>query len=156
MNHERPACRANTKARKPCGAAPTSSGLCFFHSNPAKASELGRIGGRRNRRLRGEGAAVIKQGGADSALERLARLYDDVLNRRVRPAEANVLIKVTELQLKLAEKTDIAKLERGVEDLKQVIAKREIDAPISEDPNFPVEEVEEDRDDDSMAGATEP
>ncbi|SPE25036.1 hypothetical protein SBA2_240016 [Acidobacteriia bacterium SbA2] len=29
--------------------APTAGGLCFFHANPNKASELGRIGGRRNR-----------------------------------------------------------------------------------------------------------
>jgi hypothetical protein len=43
-------CRAKTKNGEPCQAAATEGGLCFFHSNPKKASELGQIGGRKNRR----------------------------------------------------------------------------------------------------------
>jgi len=35
-------CKARTKAGKPCRAAATAGGLCFFHANPEKASELGR------------------------------------------------------------------------------------------------------------------
>ena len=41
-------CHGRTKDGKPCRAAATAGGLCFFHANPNKASELGRIGGRRN------------------------------------------------------------------------------------------------------------
>jgi len=37
-------CRAKTKNGKPCQAAATEGGLCFFHANPKKASELGQIG----------------------------------------------------------------------------------------------------------------
>src|ERR1700686_3279800 len=43
-------CKAQTRKVKPCRAAATAGGLCSFHANPNKASELGRIGGRRNRR----------------------------------------------------------------------------------------------------------
>ena len=43
-------CRATTKNGNPCQAAATGGGLCFFHANPKKASELGQIGGRKNRR----------------------------------------------------------------------------------------------------------
>ena len=39
-------CQGRTKSGKPCRAAATAGGLCFFHANPNKASELGRIGGR--------------------------------------------------------------------------------------------------------------
>jgi len=39
-------CQGQTKAGKPCRAAATSGGLCYFHANPNKAAELGRIGGR--------------------------------------------------------------------------------------------------------------
>jgi hypothetical protein len=48
-NAEGTRCKGVTKRGNPCGAAATASGLCFFHSNPGKASELGRIGGRKNR-----------------------------------------------------------------------------------------------------------
>jgi hypothetical protein len=40
-------CKAKTKARQRCRAAATAGGLCFFHANPDKASELGREGLRR-------------------------------------------------------------------------------------------------------------
>ena len=52
MNHKRreTRCKGKTAAGKSCQAAATESGLCFFHSNPNKAAELGRIGGRKNRR----------------------------------------------------------------------------------------------------------
>jgi len=44
-------CKGRTKAGKPCRAAATAGGLCFFHANPDKAAELGRIGGERGRRV---------------------------------------------------------------------------------------------------------
>jgi hypothetical protein len=43
-------CRARTKQGKPCKAAAMEGGLCYFHGNPDKVAELGRLGGRRNRR----------------------------------------------------------------------------------------------------------
>jgi hypothetical protein len=39
-------CKALTTQGKPCRAAATEGGLCFFHANPNKAVELGRIGGK--------------------------------------------------------------------------------------------------------------
>lgn len=42
-------CKGTTRAGRPCRAAATEGGLCFFHSNPNKAAELGRIGGTKNR-----------------------------------------------------------------------------------------------------------
>ena len=44
--NSKPRCKATAKNSKPCSAAPTSGGLCFFHANPDKASELGQRGGR--------------------------------------------------------------------------------------------------------------
>lgn len=52
-------CKALTKKGKPCPAAATAGGLCFFHSNPNKASELGRIGGRRKRPIVPENAEPL-------------------------------------------------------------------------------------------------
>src|SRR5580704_10939429 len=47
-------CQGQTKTGKPCRAAATAGGLCFFHANPNKASELGRIGGRSKGRAAAE------------------------------------------------------------------------------------------------------
>jgi hypothetical protein len=43
-------CPAQNKSGEPCRAAPTEGGLCYFHANPKKASELGRKGGSRRKR----------------------------------------------------------------------------------------------------------
>jgi len=51
-------CKAKAKSGKPCGAAATAGGLCF-HANPDKASELGRIGGRKNRHAPAENVISI-------------------------------------------------------------------------------------------------
>lgn len=42
-------CKATTSSGDRCKAKPHKNGLCFFHSDPKKAAELGRKGGRRNR-----------------------------------------------------------------------------------------------------------
>jgi hypothetical protein len=42
-------CQGQTKTGKPCRAAATAGGLCYFHANPNKASELGRIGGQKRK-----------------------------------------------------------------------------------------------------------
>jgi general stress protein YciG len=53
LKHSKPTlaqCKATTASGKLCRAKPHKNGLCFFHSDPQKAAELGRKGGRRNRR----------------------------------------------------------------------------------------------------------
>lgn len=42
-------CKATTSSGDRCKAKPHKDGLCFFYSDPKKAAELGRKGGRRNR-----------------------------------------------------------------------------------------------------------
>ena len=135
MKPESARCKANTKAGKPCSAAPTSGGLCFFHSNPAKASELGRIGGLKNRQLPANNTYfALTSEGAPSARDGLASLYENVLNKRIRPPQATVLLKIIELQLKLEERTDLSKLEKVFGELKQVIEIRDVESPGPENP----------------------
>jgi hypothetical protein len=134
MNTEKPRCGAKTKHGTPCNAAPTSGGLCFFHSHPAKASELGRIGGRKNRRLSTDDISlVLTSEGARSARDGLASLYENVLNRRIRPAQATALLKIIELQLKLEERLDLPNLEKWFGELKQAIEIRDVESE-PEDP----------------------
>ena len=42
-------CKALTKAGDSCSAPVVQRGLCFFHANPDKLSEMGRQGGSKNR-----------------------------------------------------------------------------------------------------------
>jgi hypothetical protein len=108
--------------------------LCFFHSNPAKASELGRIGGRKNHRSGVEETSVAQSLYADSPFERLTNLYKSVSSGRVLPARATVLLNITKTQLELQEKMKISLLEQALEQLKQVIAIRDLESETNKDP----------------------
>ncbi len=136
MNPEKPRCKALTKSGTPCGAAPTRTGLCFFHGNPNKASELGRIGGKRNRSPKEEKDTVLRLKGAASASERLESLYHDVETGSIRPPVANVLMKLTDLQARMQEKIviedQLAKLEEQIRILKSMIQLRDMETSMSE------------------------
>ena len=45
-------CKADTKAGHKCKAPVVERGLCYFHAHPERVVELGRQGGRKNRRNR--------------------------------------------------------------------------------------------------------
>ena len=117
-NHKARRCKATTQLGKPCRAAATEGGLCFFHANPDKASELGRIGGRSNRHVRvGENADPRQT--LDTALavrETVAQLIADVLAGRIPPRIAAGLAPLLNLQLQAIKTTDleqrVARLEK--------------------------------------------
>ena len=111
-------CKAKTKSGKPCQAAATAGGLCFFHANPDKASELGRIGGRSNRHAAGQSADPLPT--LDNALavrETGSRLIANVLAGRIKPRIAAVLTPLLNLQLRAIETTDVARRLAEVEKL---------------------------------------
>ena len=94
-------CKGRTTAGKPCRAAATDGGLCFFHANPNKTTELGRIGGSRSKRF------VAAESGnplptLDSAIavrDTVARLIPDVLAGKVHPRIAASLGPLMNIQL---------------------------------------------------------
>ena len=51
-------CKALTRAGKHCRARATEGGLCYFHANPNRAVELGRLGGRKSHRQQTDGGGV--------------------------------------------------------------------------------------------------
>ena len=120
-------CKGRTKAGKPCRAAATDGGLCFFHANPNKASELGRIGGR------SKGHAAAETGDPPPTLDNaiavrdaVARLGADVLSGKLRariPAGLaplmNLLlhaIKTADLEQRLVKLEQQSKLTDGTSD----------------------------------------
>jgi hypothetical protein len=137
MSIERARCKAMTKNGTPCKAAPMASGFCFLHGNPNKASELGHIGGKQNRRdKRPSGYVLPKLDGLGPALERLQWIFDESMAGSMRPAVANILMKVTELQTRVLEKTkleqQIAELQEQVTTLRSMINPRDFTSSISE------------------------
>lgn len=123
MDHRRgkSRCKGRTKSGKPCRAAATGGGLCFFHANPNKASELGRIGGRSNRHAAGDNADPLPT--LDNAIavrDTVARLIADVYSGRIHPRVASGLAPLLNLQLRAIETTD---LERRVAQLEKLSAK---------------------------------
>lgn len=116
-------CKGQTKAGKPCGAAPTDGGLCFFHANPSKAAELGRIGGRKNGRA--NSGALNPSLALNSVAEirnSLPRLIDDVCTGRLHPRRASALAILVNLQLRAIVNSD---LEQRLAKVENLLAERE-------------------------------
>jgi hypothetical protein len=100
-------CAAKTKSGKPCQAAPTDGGLCFFHANPNKASELGRIGGSKKRNLGVENTdALVAVETATDVKNMVARLIKDVSTGKVNPRTAAGLVPLLGLALRTIEIAD--------------------------------------------------
>lgn len=110
-------CHGKTKSGGPCRAASTAGGLCFFHANPQKASELGQIGGRKNRHLQqGSADPLPALNSAQAVRETVARLIADVYSGKLSPRIATGLAPLLNLQLRAIDITDVqrrlASLER--------------------------------------------
>jgi hypothetical protein len=97
-------CKALAKNGKPCRAAATASGLCFFHGNPDKASELGRIGGRENRHSVVEASDPLPAlNNASAVRDALARLITDLHEGKIHPRTATSMAQLLNLQLRTIE-----------------------------------------------------
>ncbi len=112
-------CKAKTKLDNPCRAAATSGGLCYFHANPKRASELGRIGGRRKRLFAAENSDPLpKLETATAVRDPVAQLVADVHAGKMNSRVAANLAPLLSLQLRAIETTDLerrlAKMERSL------------------------------------------
>ena len=107
-------CKGKTPTGEDCRAAPTPSGLCFFHANPNKASELGRIGGRSHGRSLSEIGSALPDletvAAIDKALEQLILdVYAGRIDHKVAVAVAGMMNtlrtakEATELESRIAE-----------------------------------------------------
>jgi hypothetical protein len=111
-------CKANTKSGKPCRAAATAGGLCFFHANPNKAAELGRVGGRKNRHHSDNNQDSLPAlETAQAVRETVARLISEVYSGKMNPRTAAGMAPLLSLQLRAIETTD---LQRRLEQLEKL------------------------------------
>ncbi len=104
-------------------AAATEGELCFFHANPNKAVELGRIGGRKNGHARSEVRTSLPALETTSEVrETVARLIQDLYSGKVRPRVASGLASLLNLQLRVLETSS---LERRVAQREKLLARTE-------------------------------
>ena len=116
-------CKAKAKSGKRCRAAATSGGLCFFHANPNKASELGRKGGRSKRICAAENAVPLPMlDNAVAVRDAVARLITEVHAGRLHPKVAASLAPLLNLQLRAIETTN---LEQRIVRIEKLLAKSE-------------------------------
>jgi hypothetical protein len=112
-------CKALTKAGKPCRAAATAGGLCYFHANPNKAAELGRIGGKKKRSPLAENPETLPTLDNATAVRDVAgRLFADVHSGKLNPRVAAGLVPLLNLQLRAIEAVNA----QDLENLKQRLA----------------------------------
>ena len=121
-------CKARAKSGKRCRAAATAGGLCFFHANPNKASELGRIGGRNNRHAAGENVDPLPTlDNAKAVRDMGARLIADAYARKIHPSIVAGLVPLLNLQLRAIATTNselrFTELERQVAKLAEIVDK---------------------------------
>lgn len=120
-------CRSLAKNGKPCRAAATDGGLCYFHANPNKASELGRIGGRIKRHSIDENADPLPPLNSAIAMRDMAaRLIAEVYAGKLNPKVAAGLAPLMNLQLRAIETAD---LELRLIRVEELTAKLDPDEP---------------------------
>ena len=113
-------CKGMTRKGRQCRAAPTEGGLCFFHANPDKAAELGRIGGTKNRySFVGEDRPPLAIASVKEVQTTLTRLIDEVHSSKLSPKIAAGLAALLNLQFRVIRSTD---LERRISRLEQARA----------------------------------
>jgi len=116
-------CKARAKSGNQCRAAATAGGLCFFHANPKKPSELGRIGGRSKRPAVDENVDPIPiLDNAMAVRDMVARLVAEVRARKMHPRIAASLAPLLSLQLRAIEATNF---EQRITELETRLAEAE-------------------------------
>jgi hypothetical protein len=116
-------CKALTKKGQPCRAAATAGGLCFFHANPNKASELGRIGGRSKGKFLANNSEPLPALSSMVAVrDAVDRLISDVYAGTHHPRIAGGLAPLLQLQLRALDATDV---EQRIAKLERLTARRE-------------------------------
>lgn len=130
-------CRAIARSGKPCRAAATGSGSCFFHTYPSKAAELGSIGGKRNRRPSvGSADLLPPMDSAKPIVEKLDWIYDGGRTGAMSPKVATTLLHVITARERITDKMvverQMAEMQDDLRTLKSMIQIRDIEALTSE------------------------
>lgn len=104
-------CSAKTKRGLPCRAAVVQgTRFCALHGDPARAAELGRMGGLKNRHyVDNEEVIIAPPTTPEDVKNLLAQAIVDVRARKLDPRTASTLTYMSGALLKAFESTDLEK-----------------------------------------------
>ena len=104
-------CSATTKSGHPCQAAAVhGTRFCALHADPARAAELGRMGGRKNRHYVDiDPVTIAPPTTPEDVKNLLAQAMVDVRAKRLDPRTAGTLTYMSGVLLKAFESTDLEK-----------------------------------------------
>ena len=119
-------CRAKTKAGRQCGAPAIKGGqLCSLHADPDRAGQLGRQGGRRNRRVyQTDEKEVATPRSASDVKEMLAEVMAEIRAGKMDPKLGTTLGYLGTSLLKAFETSDF---EQRLERLKNALERQSSD-----------------------------
>jgi hypothetical protein len=109
------ACKALTKGGKPCRAAPTEGGFCFLHTNPEKASELGRIGGRKKYHTVTGLNPLLKLNSAAAICSSVAQIAEELHSGQLDAKVASTFAQLARLLLQALPAADVEKERNNIE-----------------------------------------
>jgi hypothetical protein len=128
-------CKALTNAGKPCRAAATAGGLCFFHANPNKAAELGRKGGRSNRHPVAENVDPLPRlDNANAIRDAAAQVIAEVHSGKLHQKIGSSLGPLLSLLLRAVETSD---QEQRIKDLEKRLSAAEFMGALGGDGDLP-------------------
>ncbi len=82
-------CKGTNKRGELCKAAATASGFCYLHSDPSRAAQLGREGGRRNRHFIEDTARPLPTLDSITNIRNaIGSIIEDIYAGRVHPRKA--------------------------------------------------------------------
>lgn len=82
-------CKGTNKRGEPCKAAAMRSGYCYLHSDPSRAAQLGREGGRRNRHFIEDTARPLPTLDSITNIRNaVSSIIEDIYTGRVHPRKA--------------------------------------------------------------------
>lgn len=102
-------CSAKTKRGRPCRAAVVyGTRFCALHGDPARAAELGRMGGLKNRHyVDTEEVTIVPPSSPEDVKNLLAQAIVDVRAKRLDPRSASTITYMSSTLLKAFETTNL-------------------------------------------------
>jgi hypothetical protein len=111
-------CATMTKSGRPCRAAATAGGLCYFHANPNKAVEMGRLGGRSRRSSPGADTLLKAPDSMKGMADVVDRLIGEVYTGKLSLRSVSGLAQLLNLKLRILQAdelgTRLAALEKRI------------------------------------------
>lgn len=116
MDRENINCKGTNRRGEPCKAAATHTGYCYLHSDPSRAAQLGREGGRRNRHFIDDSARPLPSLDSIAGIRQaISLILEDLYAGRVHPRKAAAMAPLLGPLLRAATMTDVEERLRRLE-----------------------------------------